>query len=79
MAEFVSDDDYNPIVDFVGKYENLEADFRRACEQAHLGPIELPHLNRSTNGDYRKHFSPETRDIVAGWAARDIEMFDYDF
>jgi hypothetical protein len=79
MYEFICDADGNVIVDFVGRYENLEQDFARICEQAGLPRFELPHLNQSTSGDYRKHYTSETRDIVAGWSRLDIEKFGYDF
>ena len=79
MLEFISDDEGTVIVDFVGRFERLAQDFRHICERARLPNISLPHLNKSTSGDYRRHYSNDTRDIVAGWAEADIEAFDYDF
>ena len=79
MTEFISDDNGRVIVDFVGKYENLDGDFKSACKLAGLPTVELPHLNRSTSGDYRRLYTDETRDTVAEWCRRDIEKFGYDF
>jgi hypothetical protein len=79
MSKFVSDDDGRLIVRFVGRYENLEADFARACEEAGLPRLDLPHRNRSTAGGYRCLYDDETRQIVARLAHSDIEMFGYEF
>jgi hypothetical protein len=79
MFEFITDDDGNVITSFTGKYEYLERDFRTICEHVALPTPGLPHLNRSSDGDYRKYYTSETRDIVAGWARVDIEKFGYDF
>ena len=79
MSEFVCDDEGNVIIDFIGKYENLSTDFRTVCQRAGLPSIELPHLNKSTSGEYRKYYTNETRDFVAKMAQKDIELFGYDF
>jgi hypothetical protein len=79
MTEFISDDNGKVIVDFVGKYENLNADFKTVCEQIGLPELDLPHLNQSIRGNYRQLYTRETRDIVASWCAKDIDTFGYEF
>jgi hypothetical protein len=67
-------------VDFVGRYEQLDADFRRVCERIGV-KNRLLHLN--SNGhrgeDYRPAYDTETRAIVAEVYGRDIAALGYDF
>lgn len=79
MSEFVSDDNGNMILDYVGKFENLHQDFEKICQQIGLSGIELPHLNKSTNNSYRDLYNDRTMKIVADWSKRDIEAFGYEF
>jgi hypothetical protein len=66
------------IVDYVGRYETLEADFDEIM--GHLGlDLHLPHLNTTGHRDYRSYFSDETRERVAELWAIDVENFGYSF
>jgi hypothetical protein len=78
MSDFICDDDGNVIVDFVGRFENLERDFQTICSSIGIDP-ELPHLNRTSHRNYRCYYTDETKEIVRGWARKDIEMFGYEF
>lgn len=70
-------------VDRVLRYETLADDFAGAM--ATLGvsePPALPHAkgrSRPEEADYRAYYTAMTRDIVAGWYAREIEAFGYRF
>lgn len=46
--EFLYDDAGKCMVDFVGKYENLQTDFDKVCESLNLPQLELPHANKSS-------------------------------
>jgi hypothetical protein len=66
------------LVNFIGKYENLETDFHEICE--HIGiTVELPRLNQSRHKSYQDYYTPETTDLVRKIFAPDIELFGYDF
>jgi Sulfotransferase family len=45
--DFVADESGRLVVDFVGRYESLQADFDRVCARLGLPPIPLPRVNRS--------------------------------
>ncbi len=70
-------------LDFVGKYENLQADFKTALEAIGLDPaLPLPQANRSSkpkDRSYRAFYTPQTRQLVADWYAREIALFGYEF
>ncbi len=76
--DYVSDDDGNLIVDFVGRYERLREDFAVVRERLKLDH-DLPHVNRSSHRNYREYYSDETRDIVAQRFDRDVRHFGYAF
>jgi hypothetical protein len=78
QSDYLLDDDGRLLVDFVGRFEALERDFMRACEQVGIRPT-LPHINLSQHRDYRTYYSPRTRALVEEISRRDIEAFGYEF
>ena len=71
-------------VDFVGKYEALDADYRTLM--ARLGvedPVPLPHMKGGVrpreSRDYRTYYDDESRDFVARECAAMIELCGYEF
>ena len=77
MSSFITDEDGEVIVDFVGRFERLEEDFTAICSRIGID-APLSHENRSERAaSYREYYTPETRDIVARHFARDIERFGY--
>ena len=47
QSDFIFDDRGNQIVDFVGRFENLQRDFDHVCRQLGLEDSTLPHRNSS--------------------------------
>jgi len=78
QVDYVTGDGGEVIVDFVGRYERLQADLDEVGGRLGI-PAALPHLNRSSHRDYREYYTDETRDIVAARFARDLAQFDYRF
>ncbi len=64
--------------DFIGRFENLPADFAKACSMAGLQSTGLPHINATTGGNWRAEYDAETRDFVAEHFAEDIEAFGFE-
>jgi hypothetical protein len=65
-------------LDFVGRFENLSADFSEACRRMGVD-AELPHLNRTKHRDYRDFYDAQTRAYVAEAWADEISAFKYSF
>ena len=64
------------IVDFIGRFENLKADFATALARA--GVVgELKHLNPSKRRPYREYYDATTQRLVAEAYAEDFELFGY--
>jgi len=78
QSDFITAPNGELIVDFVGKYENLAADFARICDHLHINAT-LPHLNQSAHRPYQSYYTPHTRDLIAQHFAPDIERLGYTF
>ena len=67
------------LMDFVGKLEHLNEDWRIACERAGIPFQELQHRNKTSYRHYQEYFDQESRDLVARHWAPEIELFGYSF
>ena len=76
--------DNEVVLDFVGRYENIGADFDHVLDAIGLGgKISLPKANigqtKPEGARYQDYYNDETRRIVADWSAGEIKYFDYEF
>jgi hypothetical protein len=69
------------LVDFIGRYERLEADFREACNRIGVTARQLPHRRKAADRqpDYRAYYTDETAQLVAERFAPDIKALGYRF
>jgi hypothetical protein len=70
-------------VDFLGRFENLAADFRKVLDEIGLSfEQELPRAKtnfRPRGKHYRDYYDEETREIVRDWYAPTIRLLGYEF
>ncbi len=80
QLDWFRDDNGDIAVNFIGKFENLESDFRYVCGQLGTDAV-LPHLrhNPTKPQHYTEYYSPRTRDVIAAKFGVDIEHFGYEF
>lgn len=78
QIDYLADDKGELLVDFVGRFENFEADANEALRRIGV-EAEVPRLNTSKRSEYRDYYTARTRDLIARRFARDIEAFGYEF
>jgi len=69
----------NDKINFIGKFENFQADFDIVCEKIGIGHQKLPHLNKTKRKHYASYYDDETKQIIAAAFSRDIQRFGYKF
>ena len=92
QVDYLFDHEDRLLVDFVGRFEQLDADFRLVCERLGIPEATLPHVNDSRSGiqdltrwlrrrprPYRDMFDSRSRTIVARVYGADIDAFKYGF
>lgn len=66
-------------IDFVARFENLQEDFYKICQNINIDPISLPHKNKTKKLDYRQFYTDETYSWVKANYKKDIDYFNYKF
>ncbi len=67
---------YHCLVDFIGKYEQLQQDFDPIKQKFALKP--LPHLNQAVKKNWMDYYNLDTAQLVKKRYAKDIALFDYE-
>lgn len=89
QSEFIFDENDKCLVNFIGRFENLDNDFSVVSEKITGKAQTLPHKNK-TNGfiskifrkrklNYQEAYSDKGVEFVARYYARDIALFNYSF
>jgi hypothetical protein len=77
QSSFVSEGDGRLVVDYVGKFEQLEESFGEIC--ARLGiSTTLPRVNPSPHPDFRGCYTRQMWEQVKTIYWRDVKMFGYE-
>lgn len=71
-------------VDFLGRYETLEADLAKALHMVGVArKLDVPKSNvtpnKETRQDYRSYYTPKTEAVVRDWYAPEIALLGYGF
>jgi len=75
---FVSD---NIKLDFIGRYENLEQDFKIICDELNISDKTLPFENKSKVNkiNYQDYYNEKTKNIVYNIFKDELKKYNYDF
>jgi len=80
QLEYCVDMHGHMLLDFVGRFERLDADFTVVCARLGLPKLALPHRRQArSRTDYRSYYDAETAEIVARAYASDTAHFGYRF
>lgn len=77
QKEFLYGENGDLLVDYVGKYENLQQDFRTVCQHLGIGELALPHANKTDHRHFRTYYTPGSRDLVYDALREDFDAFGY--
>ena len=77
QKRFVVDRDGTSLMDFVGRFETLEADFAQVCERLNIRGLTLDHVNRTDHKSWQESYTRRMFEIVRAIHAPDIEYFGY--
>lgn len=78
QSKLLTDRSGKLLIDFVGRFENIERDFQAICRRIGVS-ASIPHHNCSTHRDYRTYYDDRTIEMVARHWREDIERFGYTF
>jgi hypothetical protein len=78
QLEWISDENGNVLMDFVGKFENLQKDFNYVCSAVGAN-LTLPHLNKSEHRHYSCYYNEKTIQMVKNICQVDANAFNYTF
>lgn len=84
ILESITDESGIVQTDFIGRHENMEADWKRFCWTVGLPKLKLPYRNikelkwnRPKNPDYRTHYTHYSREVVERVFGNDLKYFGY--
>lgn len=75
--QFVQDLNGQIAIDFVGRFENLEEDFKIICERLKIANTLL-FSNRSKHDPYHNYYTPELAALVYSYYKEDFIKFGYE-
>jgi hypothetical protein len=79
QVDYLTDGQGRPLVEFVGRYESLDADAGRLFERLGLQGVRLPRVNTSRHRHYSAYYTDALAELVRDRYARDVEAFGYEF
>ena len=77
QRRFVVDRDGKSLMDFVGRFETLGADFAHVCERLNIEGLPLDHVNRTDHKPWQESYTRAMFEIVREIQAVDIATFGY--
>jgi hypothetical protein len=64
--------------DFTGRFESLNQDFKKACEDLNMFEYQLPHAYNSRTFKVNSSWTDELKDKVYNYYKNDFDLFEYE-
>ncbi|MBT4870362.1 MAG: sulfotransferase family 2 domain-containing protein [Candidatus Diapherotrites archaeon] len=77
--DYLFDTNGNQLVDFIGRFENLQNDFDIICDKLNIQKTKLLYANKSNHKNYTEYYDEETKKLVEEKFGKDIKKFGYKF
>ena len=78
QMDWIENDEGRIDMDRIIRFENLQADFDLVANDVGIRS-QLPHINKTTETNYRDFYDEKTKQLVADWHQKDIQYFGYEF
>lgn len=80
QTDYLKDLNDTILVDFIGKYENLQGDFEEACGKIGIPTPALPHKRQAKDRtNYQSYYDDTTAEMISDHFRPDIEILGYSF
>jgi hypothetical protein len=80
QTDYLIDLHGNVLIDYIGRFERLEADFQEICKRIGISSPDLAHKRQAADRkDYRSYYNEVTAGLVAERFRIDIERLEYRF
>jgi chondroitin 4-sulfotransferase 11 len=79
QLDYITDNNGNILVDFIGRFESLNEDYNKVMEKIGITNLPLPHINKSTSGEYKYFYTESDIEKVYKLYKKDIKYFNYTF
>lgn len=79
QKDFLYNDFDKCLVDFVGKFENLQKDFNFICKKVGIPEVDLPKTNATSHAAYQTYYNDRTRLMIEKKFEKDIALWNYAF
>jgi chondroitin 4-sulfotransferase 11 len=76
---FITDKRGKILLDFVGRFENLNEHFNYICKKIEIEKVALPYRNKTVKTNYQDFYNKSLREIVEKRYSKDIKIFKYNF
>ena len=77
-----TDEEDNSMVDFIGKLENIDKDWKIICDILKIDePEKIPHKNKSRprGKHYSTYYDKELKNLVGDICSEEIKLLNYEF
>jgi hypothetical protein len=79
QVSWTIDDEGKNLINFIGRFENINQDFETICQQIGLPETKLKHQNKTEHLNYCEYYDEKSIEIVRKNLKEDIEAFNYAF
>ncbi len=79
QLDWLTNCDGDMLVTYVGKFEELQEAFKIICGEINMNHCRLPHVKKSSRGDFREYYNAQSAQIISSYFKKDIEYFGYKF
>lgn len=79
QSDFVCNESGELMIDFAGKYEELQKSYDMVCEQTGIESTSLDTINTSKHKAYKEYYNEELIELVTKHYYKDFINFNYSF